>query len=139
MVEKLTDKNAYELPLLPIAWGEVIDKLTILEIKIEKIKSPDAQMNVKRELEIIENCIKSTMRSLLDFAELKQQLSVVNRALWEVEDKIREKEHKKEFDDEFIQLARSVYIQNDERARIKKSINVLCRSYIVEEKSYISY
>ena len=125
-------------PLVPISWGELIDKITILEIKIDRLKSKSALENVKNEYILLnriysENVLKDTTDNL------KIDLSVVNLELWEIEDAIREKERAKIFDQEFLQLARSVYRTNDKRAKIKQQINHLLNSELVEEKSYTEY
>lgn len=126
-------------PTVPISWGELIDKITILEIKAKNLSSPSALFNVRKELQILES--SNTQASFFSGAilDLKNQLSIVNLKLWEIEDSIREKEHLKLFDNEFIELARSVYKTNDIRSRIKRTINELMNSEIIEEKSYRSY
>jgi hypothetical protein len=126
-------------PNIPVSWGELIDKITILEIKYERLRASDALKNVQRELtllqtELTRNEIISSMT-----LELKMQLKKINESLWEIEDSIRDRERSKCFDESFIQLARSVYINNDERARIKKEINTITRSALIEEKGYTSY
>ena len=128
-------------PQIPISWGELIDKITILQIKLENLTSHDALNNVARELKqlqsiFLKHCPKTINLKQFEFElELKRK----NQQLWDIEDKIREKEKYKSFDDEFIQLARSVYITNDERSRIKRSINETFGSELVEEKSYSDY
>ena len=123
-------------PLIPVSWGELIDKITILEIKREKIRSPDARMNVVRELDRLSAYLNAEPAPLGQAAALKASLREVNEALWAVEDDIREKERLGEFDGAFISLARSVYRLNDRRAELKRIINVQLRSDLVEEKSY---
>jgi len=125
-------------PLVPISWGELIDKITILEIKIDRLKSKTALENVKKEYILLnriysENELKDTIDNL------KIDLSVVNLELWEIEDAIREKERAKIFGQEFIELARGVNRTNDKRAKIKQQINNLLNSELVEEKSYTEY
>lgn len=118
--------------------GELLDKLSILEIKLDKIKDDVKLHNIRHEIEILRpHCqlLLTDDRIHLLFVEL----SYVNRRLWDVEDNLREKERNKTFDKEFVELARLVYFTNDERARIKKEINVISSSAIVEEKSYESY
>jgi Family of unknown function (DUF6165) len=125
-------------PAVPASWGELIDKITILEIKSGRLKNPAALENVNKELK----CLAPYGEAALHSAEilvLKKRLSQVNEALWEIEDKIRAKEARQEFDAEFIDLARSVYKQNDERAAIKQQINTALASDLVEEKSYHPY
>ncbi len=118
---------------LPTSLGEIIDKLTILEIKIERIIDAEKRKNCIREYEIL---TKVTEKHNLSYPGQKHKLKGVNEKLWELEDKIREKDVKEEFDDEFIRLARDVYRLNDKRAEIKKRINILGKSGIVEEKEY---
>ena len=122
----------------PISWGELIDKITILEIKAVEIASETALANVKKELALL-NRLAGRELARDDILKLKGDLKDVNAALWKIEDAIREKERLKTFDAEFIELARSVYQRNDERSLIKRRINTLMASDIVEEKSYRSY
>ena len=123
-------------PRLPVAWGEVIDKLTILDIKCERLTDPTALSNVRHERAILAEAAREQLRGSSALREARDQLFEVNVALWEVEDALREKESARAFDDAFIALARSVYQQNDRRAALKKHINILLGSEIVEEKSY---
>lgn len=125
-------------PHIPISWGELLDKVTILEIKSEKLKSEKARINVLKELSQLNDFSKL---ALLDqeIASLKIDLLTVNKKLWDIEDRIRYKEASKEFDSEFISLARAVYKTNDFRAGIKKKINEILASDLVEEKSYVEY
>jgi len=111
--------------------GEVVDKVTILKIKLEKIKEDDKIKNIQKEYDIL----MSSIESFLVFEEF-ETLYEVNLQLWEVEDDIRDKERLNEFDEDFISLARSVYRLNDERAKIKRQINDKTNSNLVEEKSY---
>ena len=122
----------------PLSWGELIDKITILEIKAVEIASETALANVRKELALL-NRLAGRELARVDILTLKGDLKEVNAALWKIEDAIREKERFKAFDAEFIELARSVYKRNDERALIKRRINTLMASDIVEEKSYQSY
>lgn len=122
-----------------IATGELVDKITILQIKMEKITNPEKLANVERELKILSKTHEQHMDSSSELAALTSQLLDVNKKLWNIEDDIRDKERLQEFDDEFIQLARSVYFTNDERCRLKREINTLSGSRIVEEKSYTDY
>jgi hypothetical protein len=115
--------------MIPVSVGELIDKITILEIK--SLFTNDEY--VSKELNEL-NQIKSTLTQYT--LEYEVQLKKVNEKLWKIEDQIREKEKLQEFDDEFIELARSVYITNDERARIKRQINILCNSDYQEVKLY---
>jgi len=122
----------------PISHGELIDKITILKLKLEHIHDKDKTVNVNKELNMLlskyENIPKSNRLS-----ELTESLYEINKKIWKIEDDIRDHERRKNFGSQFIQLARGVYINNDERARIKKEINNLCKSDIIEEKSYTEY
>lgn len=120
-----------------ISNGELLDKLTILEIKLNNIKNESKLGNIKKEYEELLNAGKDLFTAELKpmYAELKQ----TNLELWDIEDKIRVKEKEKIFDDEFVNLARSVYITNDKRADLKKQINLLTNSDLIEEKSYEQY
>lgn len=123
---------------IEISNGEILDKLTILEIKSNYIKETDKLSNIIKELEYI----KQQCLHLLDNIQIKQfyfALKIINKELWNIEDHIRLKEKQKIFDKEFIELARSVYITNDKRAAIKKDINILSESSFIEEKSYEPY
>ena len=122
-------------PVVPISWGELIDKITILEIKDLKIDSITANKNIRKELKHLLD-IANLNNMPEEIKSLKTELKNVNLRLWDVEDIIREKELAGEFDKAFIELARSVYRLNDLRAKIKHSINSILRSELVEEKSY---
>jgi hypothetical protein len=126
-------------PWVPISWGELMDKITILEIKSERLTAPAALQNVQRELRLLGNVTSELVPPPPRLLELKANLRAVNLRLWEIENAIRGKEAQKLFDEEFIELARSVYIMNDERARIKRNINLLLNSRIIEEKQYPHY
>ena len=126
------------IPSVPISWGELIDKITILEIKSEKLASETARANVERELAQL-SLIASEVEKKPGLAELKHALKRVNETLWQIEDDIREKEAKKIFDEDFVALARAVYHNNDRRGRLKREINRLLNSEISEEKQYTSY
>lgn len=126
-------------PRILVSWGELIDKITILEIKNRRITSPEALANVVKELSSLSAAADIHIKGNPALQELKDRLSDVNQKLWQVEDDLREKEKSKQFDDGFIGLARSVYRLNDERAAIKRQINDFLRSELVEEKSYKSY
>ena len=119
--------------------GELIDKITILQIKSERIEDAPKRQNVLVELGILDQEKTSSIPKSKELDALSNQLKQVNSELWDIEDDIRDKERNKEFDEIFIELARSVYITNDKRARLKKEINVLLSSKIVEEKSYSDY
>jgi len=127
-------------PLAPVSWGELIDKITILEIKSERIKVRAALGNVRRELKILNAIVAhQAPRGRAGLARLRRTLRTINEALWEIEDKIRAKERKGTFDAGFIALARSVYQTNDRRSAIKREINDLLGSELVEEKHYARY
>ena len=123
---------------LEVSLGEAIDKMTILDIKKKNITNPDKQANVIKENDYIVNELRQNGYINLCWDEIIE-LREINQALWDIEDKIREKESKKQFDSEFIELARSVYITNDERFEVKKRINEKCNSSFKEEKSYVKY
>ena len=122
-------------PYIPISWGELIDKITILEIKELKISAKNAQENIKKELVYLSDIVNSNNLPI-EVQSLKNELKNVNLKLWDVEDSIREKELASEFDEVFIELARSVYRLNDARAKTKQSINLFLSSELIEEKSY---
>jgi tetratricopeptide (TPR) repeat protein len=132
--------DKFDTQQVPISWGELIDKITILEIKEMKLTDANALANVKKELELLSTIGK---KALLDgndrLIKLKGSLSRVNKTLWDIECRIRIKEKAQEFDEEFIGLARSVYQTNDQRAAIKREINLLLSSELFEEKSYQSF
>jgi hypothetical protein len=123
----------------PISVGELLDKVTILEIKQNKIKDAEKLKNVQHELSLLESICEQENLLSDDLNKHKEALKNVNLKLWSIEDDIRIKEKKREFDDEFIQLARSVYFENDDRAAIKKQINLMTGSALIEEKSYQDY
>ena len=125
-------------PTVEVSWGELVDKLTILEIKERRLSAPDAVANVRRELAAL-NRVLGSLHPPAGFAALKDSLVVVNESLWEIEDKIRAKEAASTFDAEFIELARSVYFNNDKRAGLKREINLLLKSDLIEEKQYTAY
>lgn len=122
-------------PRVPVSWGELIDKITILEIKVERMRAPEAVANARRELEQL----RSVLGEPDGVAAMKDALAAVNRKIWDIEDAIRAKEAAGSFDNEFIELARGVYQNNDERSRIKRVINETLRSAIIEEKQYVRY
>ena len=122
------------MPIAPISWGELIDKITIFEIKNVKIVNEPARANVVKELRLLQTIADTIAGG--EISSLQTELRAVNSALWMVEDAIREKERRKEFDAAFIELARSVYTCNDRRSLIKRKINEVLRSEIVEEKTY---
>ncbi|OYQ31765.1 hypothetical protein CHU95_21805 [Niveispirillum lacus] len=132
-------KSWTDIPLLPVAWGEVFDKWTILVIKEARIGDPEKVRNVNRERVEIEKVVGDRSRFPAGLDGLVAALHDINAQLWDIEDGKRRCEREKTFDDGFIHLARQVYMKNDERARIKKDINLLLGSAIIEEKSYKPY
>jgi hypothetical protein len=125
--------------LVPISPGELLDKITILRIKVARMVDATKLANVRLELELLEKTWHDSGCAGFDVARDEHALQQVNERLWDVEDLIRDKEAKQTFDREFIELARAVYVTNDERAAIKKRINVQLGSRLVEEKSYKPY
>ncbi len=125
--------------LVPVSFGELLDKIAILEIKSERMSDPAKLDNVRRELAALESTWAAHPASAQDIRALREALKAVNERLWVIEDDIRIKEKAQAFDAEFIRLARAVYFENDERARIKKDINLALGSTYVEEKSYQDY
>ncbi len=124
---------------IPIAPGELLDKLTILDIKLERIDDPDKLANVRREHELLSRVWADAGLETDGIVALRRRLLEVNQRLWQIEDDIRDCERDKDFGERFVSLARSVYMENDERAAIKKEINLALNSDIVEEKSYADY
>jgi hypothetical protein len=116
---------------VPVSIGEVLDKISILQIKSERITDPDKLNNVAREFTYLAEAVKYHR-----YSELETELKRVNEALWDVEDKLRIAEKRQDFGDNFVALARSVYVLNDQRAEIKRQINLIAGSELIEEKSY---
>ncbi len=125
--------------LIEISIGEFLDKLSILKIKLEKILDDDKKLNVAKEYELYAEQIRMIDCPDTEVESFLEKLKKVNLTLWEIEDQIRGKENNKEFDEEFIALARSVYKTNDLRAKIKRQVNEQLKSGIIEEKSYKNY
>ena len=123
----------------PVSYGELIDKMTILEIKSERISDAAKLINVRHELDVLTALWQQADVSATDISDLRTALKGVNEKLWDIEDNIRVKESKAEFDEAFIELARSVYFVNDQRAEQKRLINDRLGSDLVEEKSYVDY
>lgn len=123
----------------PISFGELIDKITILEIKARRITDAEKVKNVRAELDLLNATWAAHPAAGVDIADARARLLAVNEVLWDIEDRIRLKERAQVFDASFIELARSVYYRNDERAVIKREINVKLGSPLVEEKSYQDY
>jgi hypothetical protein len=125
---------------IEVSNGEILDKITILLIKSKKITDQTKLKNINNELnELVSFLDIVGYKTNVTVYDLVTELEIVNEKLWVVEDKLRDKERSKQFDEEFIQLARSVYFTNDERARIKKRLNEVTYSKLVEEKSYQKY
>jgi hypothetical protein len=122
--------------LIEVGAGELIDKWTILQIKRQNINDSAKLKNINREITALAPAREALMKSYPGLVSLERDLESVNQALWLIEDEIRLCERRKDFGDEFIKLARSVYIQNDQRATVKKTINMMCEADIIEEKSY---
>ena len=125
--------------LIPISPGELLDKITILQIKAERIADPAKVANVKTELEMLEKVWSEAVTDDDVIRAHSAELKSVNEALWVIEDDIRDEERNKRFGERFIELARAVYVTNDERANAKKKVNLHLNSSIVEEKSYQDY
>ena len=135
----MTTAPLHQELLVPVSYGELLDKIAILQIKSERMSDPAKLANVRNELSALERTWMAHPAAVQDIVELRARLKAVNERLWTIEDDIRVKEKAQQFDDDFIRLARSVYVQNDERARIKKDINLALGSAYVEEKSYADY
>ena len=116
--------------------GEIVDKLTILQIKLENIKDPDKQSNLNLEYGVLSKAVDAILSKQ---HPLYLELLEINKQLWEIEDRIRELERRKDFGEEFIGVARSVYFVNDKRSEVKRKINEITNSALVEEKSYKDY
>ena len=125
---------------IEVSNGEILDKITILVIKSKIIADPIKLKNINNELDELKPFLDVVgYESNVTVNSLVKELQAINEKLWVIEDKLRDKEKSKEFDDEFVQLARGVYFTNDERARIKKNLNEVTNSKFVEEKSYQKY
>ena len=125
--------------MAPISAGELVDKITILRNKAERIGDPAKEANVRKELAMLEALADEALPKTPEIERLTAELSQVNIALWDIEDGKRDCERRGDFGDRFVQLARSVYVENDRRAAIKRAINEAAGSEIVEEKSYRPY
>jgi len=123
----------------PVSFGELIDKVTILEIKSERIADAAKLANVRDELQLLNELWVRDPASRTDISTERAELKRINEALWEIEDRIREKERDQNFGADFVALARSVYQHNDERSAIKREINLASGSALIEEKQYSSY
>ena len=125
--------------LIPVSPGELLDKLTILEIKLDRIGDETKLANVRREHALLSRVWDESGLGGDEVERLRERLREVNEALWEIEDAIREEERERRFGDRFVELARSVYRRNDHRAALKRRINEVLGSHILEEKSYRDY
>ena len=125
--------------LVPISPGELLDKITILQIKTERMSDPVKVANVKIELDALTNVWSNSVSEDDTVKQLHKALKTINEALWDIEDDIRDEERAKNFGEKFIELARSVYVTNDQRAEAKKKLNAHLGSTLVEEKSYQDY
>ncbi|MBV9621214.1 MAG: hypothetical protein JO341_09350 [Gammaproteobacteria bacterium] len=125
--------------LVPLSPGELLDKITILRIKVARLQEAEPLANVKLELTLLERTWQESGAGAVDLGADAHALQQVNERLWDIEDRIRDKEARQTFDRDFIELARAVYLANDERAAIKKRINRRLGSRLVEEKSYRPY
>ncbi len=124
---------------IELSYGEMLDKITILQIKNERISDPDKLVNINKELNLLNGLWQADEKSSVDIVKEIAKLKAINEQLWEIEDDIRDKERAREFDEKFIELARAVYITNDQRADIKRIINMKLGSDFIEEKSYSDY
>ena len=122
-----------------LSYGEMLDKITILEIKSERMTDAKKVANVEKELSLLNTLWQADTKSSINIDKEIAELKSINEALWDIEDDIRDKERAKEFDEKFIELARAVYVTNDQRANIKRVINMKLGSDLVEEKSYADY
>ena len=125
--------------MAPISAGELVDKITILRNKADRIGDPAKEANVRKELAMLEAIAEGALPKTPEIDRLTAELAEVNIALWDIEDGKRDCERRGDFGDRFVQLARSVYVENDRRAAIKRAINEAAGSDIVEEKSYKPY
>jgi hypothetical protein len=124
---------------VPVSVGEVLDKITILQIKLAHISNAAKRVNIQNELDVLLPLASGDEFTTEQMLGLMAELKEINEALWDIEDDIREKEAAKSFDAEFIRLARAVYVTNDKRAEIKRRINLVTGSALIEEKSYEAY
>jgi len=134
-----TDNQRVKSMKVEISIGEFLDKLTILQIKSERITDPEKLKSIHKELALLQDTWKHSPHAGINLDAEIADLKKINESLWEIEDDIRDKEREKTFDQKFIELARSVYISNDKRAAIKRTINMKAGSELMEEKSYAGY
>jgi hypothetical protein len=124
--------------MAPISIGDLVDKITILQVKLEKITDPQKRMHISNELEKLIATL-TLIPQATELEPLMQQLKAINSTLWDIENAIRAKEAHQEFDTEFIEIARGVYLNNGKRHDLKRTINLLTNSEIIEEKQYTKY
>ena len=122
---------------IEVSNGELVDKVSILKIKLERINSAHKRANIQKEFDLLQ--AKMTAIPVTEQSDFFQRLLEINTRLWDIEDQIRRKESLGEFDHVFVQLARSVYMENDKRSMVKREINEMTGSHIVEEKEYVDY
>lgn len=125
--------------MIPVSWGELFDKLTILRIKLARINAESKRANIRAELTALERISGAHQLPAQELQPLINELQQVNERLWDIEDDIRQCEREQDFSDRFVELARSVYRTNDKRAELKRAVNDLLGSELVEEKSYEAY
>ena len=135
----VTSETAMSEILVPVSFGELLDKIAILQIKSERMSDPAKLANVRKELDALSATWLEHPAAQIPVIELRAALKAVNERLWVIEDDIRICEKRQDFGPEFIRLARAVYFENDERARIKKDLNLALGSAYIEEKSYQDY
>ncbi|MBW2484913.1 MAG: hypothetical protein JRF05_06105 [Deltaproteobacteria bacterium] len=124
---------------VPISWGDLVDKITILEIKMDRIHDEKKRENIDKELQALKIVFDQGCKCPEKIIQVKAKLRGVNEQLWDIEDDIRKCEREKDFSQRFIDLARSVYMSNDRRAALKREINIILKSELLEEKSYEDY
>ena len=124
------------IPHVPTSWGELLDKITILEIKVARLPTKTARANAEKELVLLRQIAAPVLG---ETAPLAARLKTLNEQLWQIEDQIREHERRSDFGEGFIALARAVYKTNDERGQVKRQINLVLGSSLIEEKSYKPY
>ena len=124
---------------VPVSWGELVDKITILEIKMDRIHDDIKRQNISRELQALQSVFDQGCEHPQKIIQIKAKLRAVNEQLWDIEDDIRKCEKEKDFSQRFTDLARSVYMTNDRRADLKREINTILQSELFEEKSYEDY
>ena len=124
---------------VPISWGDLVDKITILEIKMDRIHDEKKRDNIDKELQALKIVFDQGCKCPEKIKQVKAKLRGVNEQLWDIEDDIRKCEREKDFSQRFIDLARSVYMSNDRRAALKREINFILKSELLEEKSYEDY